>query len=146
MNQLAANRIRIPALAHIIVQVDGCSRSNPGASAIGAIFQDADGTVLKEIAKPIGVATNNEAEYRAVILALELAAEFTSHKVEIRTDSQLVANQLNKRWRCVQPNLQALGDRCRQLALRYENVEFVWVTRSNKLAMSADRLANSALD
>jgi ribonuclease HI len=78
----------------LVLHVDGGARGNPGPAAIGVVVSEAEGTVLDELAEPIGVATNNVAEYRAVLRGLERAASLGAREVEIVNDSELVARQL----------------------------------------------------
>ena len=78
----------------VVVHVDGGSRGNPGPAAIGVVVADPDGTVLDEVAEAIGIATNNVAEYRALLRGLERARDLGATEVEIVNDSELIARQL----------------------------------------------------
>ena len=79
----------------ILIYTDGAARGNPGPAGAGAILRDADGAVLAEIAEPLGHATNNVAEWTAVLLALEEARRLGATQVDLRMDSQLVARQIS---------------------------------------------------
>jgi ribonuclease HI len=127
-----------------IIYTDGASRGNPGPSSIGGSIVDAAGNEVHAISQRIGHATNNEAEYRAVIAALEAALGLGGEEVELRTDSELLERQLNGRYRVKNPRLIPLNNRVRALRDRFAKVRIVHVRREfNK---RADALANLALD
>ena len=92
----------------MIVACDGASRGNPGPAGAGAQITDASGVVLAEMAEGLGEATNNVAEYTAVIRGLERARELGASEVLLRSDSQLLINQLTGRYRVRTPHLQPL--------------------------------------
>jgi len=91
-----------------VLYTDGASRGNPGPAAIGAVIKDGQGRVLARISKRIGRTTNNQAEYRAVIAALEEAVRLGAAGVEIKSDSELVVRQINGRYRVKNPGLKPL--------------------------------------
>ncbi|MFN8037309.1 MAG: ribonuclease HI family protein [Acidimicrobiia bacterium] len=131
----------------VVVYCDGGSRGNPGPAAIGAVVLDPSTdqpTTLARVSEAIGVATNNVAEYRAVIAGLEAAREHPSRVLELRADSQLVVRQLEGRYRVKHPDLQPLHRRCRELLAAYDRVKLVHVAR--ELNAEADALVNAALD
>jgi len=128
----------------VIVACDGASRGNPGPAGAGAQITDEDGVVLAEIAEGLGEATNNVAEYTAVIRGLERAREIGASDVLLRSDSQLLINQLNGRYRVKTPHLQPLHARVRDLAAGFDSVEYEHVRR--ELNGEADRLANQGVD
>jgi probable phosphoglycerate mutase len=128
----------------VIVACDGASRGNPGPAGAGAQITDAAGVVLAEIAEGLGEATNNVAEYTAVIRGLERAGELGATSVTLRSDSQLLINQLTGRYRVRTPHLQPLHRRVRELADGFEEVEFEHVRRERNT--EADRLANEGVD
>ena len=99
---------------HLIVSCDGASRGNPGPAGIGAQITCEDGTVLGEIAEGIGETTNNVAEYTAAIEGLSLAKELGAKTVTLRSDSQLLINQLTGRYRVKSEHLQPLYRRPRE--------------------------------
>lgn len=128
----------------MIVACDGASRGNPGPAGAGAQITDGDGVVLAEVAEGLGEATNNVAEYTAVIRGLERARELGASDVLLRSDSQLLINQLNGRYRVRTPHLQPLHARVRGLAASFDSIEYEHVRR--ELNAEADRLANQGVD
>jgi ribonuclease HI len=124
--------------------VDGGSRGNPGPAAVGYRIQDDAGTVLDEAGEVIGVATNNEAEYRALITAFGRAAELGAREVEVRADSQLLMRQMTGKYRVKSPHLRELWQEAQQAADRFERVRYVEVRRTENT--EADRQVNLALD
>lgn len=128
----------------IRMNTDGASRGNPGLSSYGIYVTDSDGNVVDEISEPLGLQTNNYAEYTAVVRALELAAENKVAHVIVRSDSELLIRQLNGQYKVKSESLRPLYSRCIELAKKIGTVEFVHVRR--ELNQEADRLANLALD
>lgn len=128
----------------MIVACDGASRGNPGPAGAGAQITDPDGVVLAEVAEGLGTATNNVAEYTAVIRGLERAIDLGAASVLLRSDSQLLINQLTGRYRVKSPHLQPLHRRVRQLAAGFDSIEFEHVRRERNT--EADRLANQGVD
>ena len=92
----------------ILIYTDGAARGNPGPAGAGAILRDSDGTVLAEVAEPLGRATNNVAEWTAVLLALEEARRLGATHVDLRMDSQLVARQISGVYRVKHPDLKPI--------------------------------------
>jgi ribonuclease HI len=129
---------------HLIVSCDGASRGNPGPAGIGAQVTDEHGTVLGEIGHGIEETTNNVAEYTAVIEGLALAAELGARTVTLRSDSQLLINQLTGRYRVKSEHLQPLHRRVRSIAAGFERISFEHVPREENSA--ADALANIGVD
>lgn len=129
---------------HLIVACDGAARGNPGPAGIGVQVTDGRGEVLGEIARGIGEATNNVAEYTAVIEGLALADELGGRSITLRSDSQLLINQLTGRYRVKTPHLQPLHRRARGLAAGFEGIAFEHVPREEN--READRLANEGVD
>ena len=128
----------------MIVSCDGASRGNPGPAGAGAQITDDDGIVLAEIAEGLGEATNNVAEYAAVIRGLERARELGATDVLLRSDSQLLINQLNGHYRVKSSNLLPLHQRIRELAASFDSIEFEHVRRERNV--EADRLANAGVE
>jgi ribonuclease HI len=124
------------------INADGASRGNPGPAAIGATIKDEQGGLLARISRPIGRA-NNQAEYRAVIAALQEAVRLGARKVDIRLDSELVVRQLNGRYRVKNTALRSLCQEAKGLLMRLETVTIRHVPREQN--READRLANMAL-
>jgi ribonuclease HI len=126
------------------VACDGAARGNPGPAGIGVVITDRAGSVLAEIAEGIGVATNNVAEYRAAIAGLSRAAELGASEVLLRSDSRLLIEQLEGRFRVKNPTLQRLHREARSLATGFRNVRYRHVPRERN--KEADRLANLGVD
>ena len=133
------------ALMKLIIEADGGSRGNPGLSGAGAVVIDAaSGNILREISEAVGIATNNVAEYSAVIFALEAAFEIDpAAEIVVRMDSKLVVEQMSGRWKIKHPDMLSLGARVQEL-ISGKNVEFVWIPREQNVL--ADALANKAMD
>ena len=104
--------------------VDGGSRGNPGPAATGYRIEDADGVVLAEAGETIGVATNNVAEYRALIAGLRAAAELGAREVEVRADSQLLMRQMTGAYRVKNAALRELWLEARRVASAFERVRY----------------------
>jgi len=134
----------------IIIYTDGGSRGNPGPAAIGVIFTDEKGKVIKEYGQKIGRATNNEAEYEAVIFALQKAkALFGKQKaknmeIEIRTDSEFLSKQLNGEYKILDRKIEQLFLKTWNLKIDFGKVVFKYIPRSEN--READKLVNRALD
>ncbi len=128
----------------LIAYSDGASRGNPGPAAIGAVVLGDDGRPLAEISQSIGRGTNNEAEYRAAIAAIEAAIALGARSVELRMDSELIVRQYSGRYRVRNPALIRHFQRLDALRRQLERLELVHVPR--ELNRAADRLANKALD
>ena len=128
----------------LIVCTDGGARGNPGPAAIGVSICNADGDELDAIAQTIGETTNNVAEYSAVVIGLQRAAELGARAVEVRSDSMLLVEQLNGRYKVRKPHLQALVRDVRAAAAPFERVRYKHVPRAANAR--ADELVNQALD
>ncbi len=129
----------------LIIYTDGASRGNPGHSAIAYIIVKEGKVVCKE-GSYIGIATNNVAEYTAIIRALEKMHTITSGPVEVISDSQLVIRQLRGEWRVKKQHLSVLHRDVKQLCSHFSLVTFTNVSRNNPFIQKADTLANYALD
>lgn len=128
----------------VVAYADGASRGNPGPSAFGVVLYDREGGELHRASLALGRATNNQAEYRGAIAALEAALGLGAAEVELRMDSELVVRQLSGRYKVRNPRLIPLYKRMLDLRSRFRRVTLVHVPRGqNKVA---DRLANEALD
>lgn len=131
-------------LSKIIIYTDGGSRGNPGPSAIGVMIND------KTYSECIGVNTNNEAEYKAVIFALKKAKALYGKKViknneiEVRSDSELLIKQLNGEYKILEPKIQTLFLQVWNLKIDFGKVKFIAIPREKN--HQADRLVNEALD
>lgn len=128
----------------VIAYADGASRGNPGPAAIGVVLLDEGGQELHRSARRLGRATNNQAEYRAAIAALEAALGLGASEVELRMDSELVVRQLRGRYKVRNPRLIPLYKRILDLRSRFSSLAARHVPREeNRLA---DALANEALN
>jgi ribonuclease HI len=128
----------------LIVACDGAARGNPGPAGAGSQITTPEGEVVAEIAEGLGEATNNVAEYTAVILGLERAKDLGATEVLLRSDSQLLINQLTGVYRVKSPHLQPLHRRARRLAESFDAITFEHVPRERNT--EADRLANQGVD
>jgi ribonuclease HI len=128
----------------LTVHVDGGARGNPGPAAIGVVVSDSEGTVLDEVAERIGVATNNVAEYRALLRGLERAAALGAREIELVNDSELVARQLTGAYKVKHPAMKPLYEQAISALRRFDR----WTIRSVPRAQNAqaDALVNEALD
>ncbi len=123
---------------------DGGARGNPGPAAYGYVLEAEDGTVLDARGVAIGVATNNVAEYRALLEGLAEAAERGVRELEVLSDSELLVKQMRGEYRVKNQALRSLSEEARGLARRVGRVTYRAVRREhNELA---DRLVNEALD
>ena len=129
----------------LIVNVDGGARGNPGPAAIGAVVQDAGGEVLEERGERIGVATNNVAEYRALLLGIERAAELGAEELELIGDSELVVRQVKGEYKVKDATLRDLHSQVKRALRPFDGS---WSIRHVRRAdnAEADRLVNAALD
>ena len=126
------------------LSTDGGARGNPGPAAYGYVLEADDGTVLAAHGEKIGIATNNVAEYRALIAGLEKAVELAVPEVEVVSDSELLVKQMTGEYRVKNEALRELFDEAERLAGRIGSVSYSAVRREhNELA---DRLVNDALD
>jgi ribonuclease HI len=124
--------------------IDGAARGNPGPAGAGAAILDSRGTPLAERSVFLGTATNNEAEYHGLIAGLQLALERGFKRLHIRTDSELMANQVRGDYKIKEPRLKALFAKAHGLLGQLEEWDIVNVPREeNRLA---DRLSNIAID
>jgi ribonuclease HI len=128
----------------LLIYTDGAARGNPGPAGAGAILRDSDGTVLAEIAEPLGRATNNVAEWTAVLLALEEARRLGATHVDLRMDSELVARQISGVYRVKHPDLKPIHAAVMDLLRLLDGYTVGHVPR--ELNKDADRLSNVAID
>lgn len=123
---------------------DGGSRGNPGPAAIGAVILDQEGNRLEAISEYIGSTTNNQAEYQAIVAALERAVEIGATAAHCYLDSKLVVEQVNGNWKIKKAALRPHVDRIHELQAQFEEVTFTHVRREKNTA--ADEQVNIALD
>ena len=124
---------------------DAGARGNPGHAAIAVLIYDGPKLVHHQ-AEYIGIATNNQAEYRAVIKALELADIMSASEVSMFTDSELVCRQITGEYRVKNPDLKPLHEKVKSLERKFQKVSYASVPRDNPKTRFADRLVNKVLD
>ena len=129
----------------LIVEADGGSRGNPGLAGSGTLVIDPDsGEVLAEIGIFVGIASNNVAEYRALIAGVTKALEIDPHAaLRVRMDSRLVIEQMSGRWKVKHPDMVQLVREAHRI-LAHTEVSFEWIPREQN--SRADHLANEAMD
>jgi ribonuclease HI len=128
----------------LTLQFDGGSRGNPGPAGIGVVVSAEDGTPLVTLGRFIGRATNNVAEYRALITAMEKAKELGATKIIIRGDSELIIKQMRGEYRVKHPDMKVLHTEAQRLLREFESAKIEHNLRhKNELA---DKLANLAMD
>jgi ribonuclease HI len=128
----------------IVAYIDGGARGNPGPAGYGVRIEDERGTLIEELSKPIGIATNNVAEYNGLLAALRYAVDRGEKSLIIRSDSELLVKQMRGEYRVKNAGLQPLHQEARRLMGRLDRVTFEHVRRA--LNAEADRLANLAMD
>ncbi len=133
-----------------VIYTDGGSRGNPGPSALGIVIYSEKGEPIKKYGEFLGEMTNNQAEYRAVIFALKKIKALWGKdivgktEVEIRSDSELLVNQLKGEYKILDENIQKLFILVWNLKIDFKKVEFILIPREQN--QEADFLANEALD
>jgi ribonuclease HI len=133
-----------PVAKRVIVNVDGGARGNPGPAAIAAVATDPKGEVLAERAEKIGKATNNVAEYRALLLGIEMAKELGADQVDFIGDSALIAHQVRGQWKVKDAGLKPLHAEVGEALRSLRDWSIRNVPRDQNA--EADRLLNEALD
>ncbi len=131
-------------MKQLIAHVDGASRGNPGPAGIGVVIETPENEVLAEIGEPLGRTTNNVAEYTAMIRCLEEAKALGGTHIQVMTDSELMARQINGIYRVRTPHILPLYERVMTLMRSFEKASVKHVRREfNK---HADRLSNVGAD
>jgi ribonuclease HI len=128
----------------LVIYTDGGARGNPGPAGIGAVAYDEQGNVVFEISEYIGETTNNQAEYKAAVRALEEAKKKKAKELYFYLDSELVVKQLNGEYKIKNKGLQPLFVKIYNACLDFKKVEFKHVRREKN--KEADRLVNEAID
>ena len=128
----------------IVAYIDGGARGNPGPAGYGVRVEQPDGAVIEEFGESIGTATNNVAEYRGLLAALEWARRHGHKRLHVRSDSLLLVQQMLGTFKVKHPGLQPLHAAARLLAHEIGHVTFEHVGRAHNA--HADRLANAAMD
>jgi ribonuclease HI len=131
-------------MTKVVVHVDGGARGNPGPAAAGAVVSTPAGDVLDETSEALGVATNNVAEYRGLLLGLQRARELGATEVEVVNDSELVAKQVNGVYKVKHPDMKPLHAAALQALAAFDRWSIRSVPRAQNAA--ADALVNQALD
>ncbi len=130
----------------VLVYTDGGARGNPGPAAIGILIYTQEGKLLTNHREYIGKATNNQAEYAAMLKALELAAQFTRSEVFCHSDSRLMVSQLCGTFRVKSPGLQEALRKVKNAEKSFSQVTYTHLPRTDSRIKLADRLVNMALD
>jgi probable phosphoglycerate mutase len=136
----------------LLIRTDGASRSNPGPASAGAVLIDAslpnaaavDAPPVSVVARPLGVQTNNVAEYTALVLALEEARRLGAREIDLRLDSKLIVEQLHGRWKVKDAKMRAHWATATSLLRTFDRWDATHEPRATNKA--ADALANLALD
>ena len=136
----------------LLIRTDGASRDNPGPASAGAVLIDAerpdataiDAPPLSVVSRPLGIQTNNVAEYTGLLLALKEAQRLGAHDIDLRLDSKLIVEQLHGRWRVKDAKLKPLYAEAMELLSGFERWNATHELRASNKA--ADALANLALD
>ncbi|MFN2594250.1 MAG: reverse transcriptase-like protein [Actinomycetota bacterium] len=127
-----------------VLFTDGGARGNPGPAGIGVVLSDLKGKVLGEIGEPIGTATNNVAEYKALIAGLELAIESGVTEIDVKVDSKLISQQVQGNWKIKNERLRGLAARAQGLTSKFAVFSIAHVPRAQNAR--ADELANIGMD
>jgi ribonuclease HI len=125
---------------------DGGARGNPGPAAAAFIVLSENGQVLAANSRYIGLRTNNQAEYEALIAALQFAATVNAEEVICHLDSELVVKQLNGEYSVKNSELKKLWSKVQELSKRFNKASFISIPRTNIQIQKADALVNKALD
>ncbi|MHA1461382.1 MAG: ribonuclease HI family protein [Promethearchaeota archaeon] len=127
------------------IYTDGASRGNPGPAASAFIFVHND-IIIHDECVFIGTATNNTAEYQAIISALKTAERFSRGHIQVHSDSNLAVQQINKKWKINYAHLSKMCKEVYKLREKYEKVEFFHVGRNHPYIQKCDKLCNERLD
>jgi ribonuclease HI len=131
-------------MSRLIVNVDGGARGNPGPAGIGVVVRDGDGNVLEELGDRIGEATNNVAEYKALLRGIELAAAHGATELELVGDSELVVRQVEGKYKVKNAGIKPLYAEVKKALRDFDSWSIRHVRRAENA--DADRLVNEALD
>lgn len=131
-------------MSRITVNVDGGARGNPGPAAIGVVVRDGGGEVLEEVGERIGEATNNVAEYRALLKGIERGAAHGATELELVGDSELVVRQVEGRYKVKNAGMKELHEQVKRALGDFDSWSIRHVRRGENA--DADRLVNEALD
>ncbi|HKO38843.1 MAG TPA: ribonuclease HI family protein [Solirubrobacterales bacterium] len=131
-------------MSRLTINVDGGARGNPGPAAIGVVVRDGSGEVLEELGERIGEATNNVAEYKALLRGIELAAEQGGTELELIGDSELVVRQVEGKYKVKNAGIKPLHAEVKKALGGFDSWSIRHVRRAENA--DADRLVNAALD
>jgi ribonuclease HI len=131
-------------MAKVTVNVDGGARGNPGPAAIGAVLRDADGEIIEQRAERIGRATNNVAEYRALLAGIAMASAHGADELELVGDSELIVRQVEGRYKVKDATMKELHAEVKRALAGFGSWSIRHVRREQNA--DADRLVNAALD
>ena len=131
-------------MSRLTVNVDGGARGNPGPAAIGVVVRNGGGEVLEEVGEKIGEATNNVAEYRALLKGIERAAAHDATELELIGDSELVVRQVEGRYKVKNAGMKGLHEEVKRALRGFDSWSIRHVRRAENA--DADRLVNEALD
>jgi ribonuclease HI len=129
---------------NLTINTDGGARGNPGPAGIGVVIANSSGKIIGRHKKYIGEATNNVAEYKALILALQEVFKLGAQELLINMDSELVVRQMQGSYKIKEPNLKILAGEVLTLIKKFKNVSFAHVLREKN--KEADELVNQAID
>jgi ribonuclease HI len=130
--------------SRLTIYVDGASRGNPGPSGIGIVIEDREGATKVKISGYIGRTTNNQAEYRALIVGLREAVRLKAEHVDIMSDSELLVEQVCGRYKVRSPKLRSLFEEVKELLAGFRSSAISYIPREQNRV--ADALANQAFD
>ena len=134
---------KVMNIKRVVIFTDGAAEPNPGPAAIGVIIKDEQGRLISSVSQPIGPATNNQAEYKAIIAALEEAIRLGVDQVDLRSDSELVVKQIKGQYRVKNASLKPLNKKIKQLQSQLQAFTIIRIPRQQNT--EADSLANIAL-
>jgi len=128
----------------LIIYTDGAARGNPGPAAIGVVLKDTAGNAIATISQRLAPTTNNQAEYLAIIGGLEKAVSLGCRHVSVKSDSELIVNQINGQFKIKNTAIRPLYQQVVQLTGKLESFAISYIPREQN--RQADELANKALD
>jgi probable phosphoglycerate mutase len=131
-------------MTEIVAHIDGAARGNPGPAAYAVVMETAQGAPVAAFAKFLGETTNNVAEYQGLLAALDYALNHHVRRLNVVTDSELMARQISGRYKVRSPGLRPLHEKAQAMIARLESFSIRHVLREHN--READRLANQALD
>jgi len=131
-------------MTKLIIYSDGGARGNPGPAGIGAVIYDESKKIVAEVSEYLGVATNNQAEYKALIAAFKKAHSLGATELECYLDSELVVKQLKREYKVKNKDLAPLFLNIHNLSLNFKKISYTHIPREHNGA--ADKLANEAMD